>query len=83
MSDMVSNKSIPGPIEVTDEVRSYIPGDEIAIGLHRPIVIIIFTGPLCQCASIRLSYVCELHGNFRREHSHDKVRTHHPDLFTL
>jgi hypothetical protein len=40
MSDMVSNKSIPGPIEVTDEVRSYILGNEIVIGLHRPIVII-------------------------------------------
>jgi hypothetical protein len=40
MSDKVSDKSIPGPIEVTDEVRSYILGDEIAIGLYRPIVII-------------------------------------------
>jgi hypothetical protein len=40
MSDEVSNKSIPGPIEVTDEVRSSIPGDEIPIGLHKAIVII-------------------------------------------
>ena len=40
MSDMVSNKSIPGPIEVTDEVRPSILGDEIPIGLHRAIVII-------------------------------------------
>jgi len=37
MSDKVSNKSIPGPIEVTDEVRSSILGYEIA---NRPIVII-------------------------------------------
>ena len=40
MSDTVSNKSIPGPIEVTDEVRSSVLRHEIAIGLHRPIVII-------------------------------------------
>jgi hypothetical protein len=40
MSDKVSNKSIPGPIEVTDEVRSSILGDKIAIGLHRSILII-------------------------------------------
>jgi len=40
MSNKVSNKSIPGPIEVTDEVRSSILGDETAIDLHRPIVII-------------------------------------------
>jgi hypothetical protein len=42
MSDKVSNKSIPGPIEVTDEVRPSIQvlGDEIAIGLQRPIVIV-------------------------------------------
>ena len=44
---------------------------------------LLLTGPLCQCTSIRLPYVRELHGNFRREHPHDKVRTHHPDLFTL
>src|SRR6266436_1264769 len=38
MSDEVSNKSIPGPIEVTDEVRSSILGDEIAIGLLTVII---------------------------------------------
>lgn len=40
MSDKVLNESIPGPIEVVDEVSSYILRDEIAIGLHRSIAII-------------------------------------------
>ena len=40
MSDKVSNKAYPGPIEVTDEVRPSILGDEITVSLHRPIVII-------------------------------------------
>ena len=40
MSDKVLNESIPGPIEVTDEVSSFILGDEIDIGLHRSIAVI-------------------------------------------